>query len=135
MRLNNAGKIAQWEWERLARHFDFVELDAFVVMPNYVHGIIILRDLVGATRMDISNTSPKNNNLHVNINFHENHIGSPLPAKGPSSKSLSAIVGQFKSRVTKHIHTTDEFSPEKIWQRGFHDHTIRNEDEWRKIHL
>ena len=41
----------------------------------------------------------------------------------------------FKSFSSREIHKADEFSPERIWQRGFHDRIIRNEDEWRKIHL
>jgi putative transposase len=43
MRLNDAGEIAQRCWEEIPRHFPLVELDAFVVMPNHVHGIIVIR--------------------------------------------------------------------------------------------
>jgi len=135
MQLNEAGKIVQWEWERLARRSNFIELGAFVAMPNHFHGIIILHDSVGATRLDYLNTAPKSGNSVNTINSRKNNKGLPLRAKGPLPKSLSAIIGQFKSRVTKRIHKTDGFSPERIWQRGFHDRIIRNEDEWSRIHL
>ncbi|MBT3337002.1 MAG: hypothetical protein HN855_17000 [Anaerolineae bacterium] len=110
MQLNHAGKIVHWEWERLAHHFDFIELGAFVVMPNHFHGIIILQD-VGAPRLGYLDTASKNENLATNIISRKNHKGSPLHAKGSTPKSLSAIIGQLKSRVTKRIHKTDEFPP------------------------
>ena len=134
MWLNDAGKIVRWEWERLTHRFDFVELGAFVVMSNHFHGIIVLQD-VGATRLGYLDTVSENENLVTNINLRENHKGSPLQAKRSIPKSLGALIGQFKSRVTKRIHKTDQFSPERIWQRGFHDRIISNEWEWRNIHL
>jgi REP element-mobilizing transposase RayT len=47
MRLNGFGGIVQACWEELPRHYRHIEMDAFVVMPNHVHGIIVLTD-VGA---------------------------------------------------------------------------------------
>ncbi len=44
MRLNRAGQIARQEWERLPRRFPHVQLDAFVIMPNHIHGIIVITD-------------------------------------------------------------------------------------------
>src|SRR3990170_3926102 len=50
MRLSPTGRIIEVEWQRLGYHFPHIRLDAFVVMPNHLHGIIIVNDLVGATR-------------------------------------------------------------------------------------
>jgi REP-associated tyrosine transposase len=50
MRLSAAGLIVEAEWKRLAHQFANVYLDAFVVMPNHVHGIIVIHGQVGATR-------------------------------------------------------------------------------------
>jgi REP element-mobilizing transposase RayT len=44
MRLNPLGRIVQAEWERLASQFLNITLEAFVVMPNHVHGIIVIHD-------------------------------------------------------------------------------------------
>jgi hypothetical protein len=49
MQLNPIGKIIQSEWQRLPRHFHNIKLDAFMVMPNHLHGAIVI-DPVGATR-------------------------------------------------------------------------------------
>ncbi len=48
MRINDLGLIVQECWEDLPHHYTHVELDEFVVVPNHVHGIIILHDAVGA---------------------------------------------------------------------------------------
>jgi len=42
MRLNRAGQVARREWERLPCRFPHIRLDAFIVMPNHIHGIIII---------------------------------------------------------------------------------------------
>jgi len=49
MRLNELGAIVQREWCRLPRHYSTMDLDAFVVMPNHVHGVIFLKDSRGKT--------------------------------------------------------------------------------------
>ncbi len=111
MRLNNAGKIVQTVWLGLPNHYSHVELGAFIIMPNHAHGIIIIHDIVKAGLRPALTTKPKRQH------------------------GLSEIMRAFKSFSSRRIHETDQFSPEKIWQRGFHDRIIRNEDEWSRIHL
>ena len=55
MKLNKVGEIVQWEWEELPRRLPYIELGAFVVMPNHFHGILIFHDNVGATRLGLTN--------------------------------------------------------------------------------
>ena len=45
--LSRIGKIAKQYWEEIPQHFNSVELDAFIVMPNHIHGIIIINPSVG----------------------------------------------------------------------------------------
>jgi len=42
MRLNDAGRIIQTTWDDLPNHYANVEIDTFVVMPNHIHGIVVL---------------------------------------------------------------------------------------------
>ncbi|MGE0824886.1 MAG: transposase [Candidatus Binatia bacterium] len=82
MALSERGKIVQRCWDEIPVHFPNVQLDTFTVMPNHIHGIIVI---VGATH------------------------ASPLPQAvfpphGPETRSLGAIVGSFKSAVTKRIN-------------------------------
>lgn len=54
MRLNKVGQIVQWEWKDLRKRFLYVELGAYVVMPNHFHGILIFHEHVGATRQGLA---------------------------------------------------------------------------------
>jgi putative transposase len=66
MVLNNSGKIVQWEWLELPKRFQYIELGAFMVMPNHFHGILIFHDSnVRATHRDLDDA-------------YDNHDGSPL---------------------------------------------------------
>lgn len=139
MRLNENGEIVKWEWERLPHRFPFIELGAYIVMPNHFHGILIFHESVRATRtgqidpeFDITTSqsiTPDGNN------------GSPLPSaghplpRGPKPLSLGAIVGQFKSRVTKRLWNNPDLNGTPIWQRNYYDHIIHDDREWNNIHL
>ncbi|GAB4506282.1 MAG: hypothetical protein Kow00123_04200 [Anaerolineales bacterium] len=47
MAVNECGEIVAACWHDLPRHYPHVELDAFVVMPNHVHGVIVIRGDAG----------------------------------------------------------------------------------------
>lgn len=108
VRLNERGYIVRECWNEIPEHFLQVDLDAFVVMPNHIHGIIVIKgndDVVGATH------------------------ASPLHRKsGPRPKSLGAMVGSFKSATARRIH--GESGETGIWQRNFYERVIRDEKEW-----
>jgi REP-associated tyrosine transposase len=98
------GRIVSACWFELPYHYARLELGAFVVMPNHVHGLISLRDSVGA---------------------------GLRPA--PTTATVSEIVGAFKSFSSRRIHATNASSPKKVWQRGFYEHIVRNRDECERI--
>jgi putative transposase len=259
MRLSAAGRIVEQEWRRLVRHFPNIRLDAYVIMPNHLHGIIVINESVGATRImqdvtpepdapgqinDLSDGdgSPvreasmvgatrhmlikaMDGNAPVEINHLPDTIGSPgqdgatrtmqdmtpepdtpgqindlsdrdgspvqeesmvgatrpmpikamdgnapleinhLPdtigspkqggatladqheatfdrdgspvregrPKGPGAGSLGAMIGQFKSRVTRRIWSLAAYDHIPIWHRNYYEHIIRNEIEWGRI--
>jgi putative transposase len=97
MHPNAVGRVVEEEWLRLAERWKSVEIDAYVVMPNHFHGVLILLD-----------------------GDKQNAVGR---VKRPS---LSMLVNQFKSRVTKRVANLGATSTE-VWQRGFFDHVIRDE--------
>jgi putative transposase len=110
MRLNPYGRVVEECWGSICEHFQNVELGAFIVMPNHIHGIIFIR---GAGEIGARHASP-------------------LPSHGTSPRSLGTIVGSFKSAVTRRLGR--EFRKANIWQRNYYEHVIRNETEWDKIH-
>ena len=126
MKLNKMGQIVQWEWEVLLRRFLYIDLGAFVVMPNHFHGILIFHEQVGASRQELANAPsgmvPLPSVTTAGID------GSPLPG-GPKPGSLGAIIGQFKSRVTKRLWKIPAFKDKPIWQRNYYEHIIRNQQD------
>jgi REP element-mobilizing transposase RayT len=113
MILNKFGKIVEEEWIKTKEIRKNVDLDYYVVMPNHFHGIIINgannNDVVGAIRW----IAPTKERI-------------TLP-----SGSLGAIIGQFKSKVTKRIRF--EGIPEFKWQRNYYEHIIRNDHDLYNI--
>ncbi len=111
MNENTWGQIVRDEWYKTAHVRSNINLDAFIIMPNHVHGIIIING-VGATRR-----VARTDNNHYTI----------------QSGSLGAIIGQFKSIVAKRINGLCNTHGRFIWQRNYHEHIIRNELELNQI--
>jgi len=109
--LNNRGKIAFECWNDLPVHFRSVEIDDFIVMPNHVHGIIWINELV--------------NRRDTACRVSTEQFGKPLRG------SIPTIVRSFKSAVTKRIHRIE---PQiKVWQSNYYDHIIRNDQDLENI--
>jgi len=116
MVLNVYGEIVRTCWREIPDHFPHVELDAFVVMPNHIHGIIVIVDhVVGATH-----ASPLRH-------MHTSRPSERVPPRGPASGSLGAIVGSFKSAVTRRINALRGTPGAPVWQRNYYEHIIRSE--------
>jgi REP element-mobilizing transposase RayT len=130
--------IIEKEWRRLVNFFPYIKIDAFVVMPNHFHGIILIevdyKAIVRATRLSASNTRGTNEILADQM--IDNLGGSPQQARrphGPPTNSLGAMIGQFKSRATKQILILPGIDRHPIWQRNYYEHIIRNELEYQRI--
>jgi REP-associated tyrosine transposase len=115
MKVNQRGKIAHECWRLIPEHFQHVELGTYIVMPNHVHGIIIIND-IDENRI-ATNSSQSVGARHA----------SPLRPRGTSPGSLGTIVGSFKSSVTRQIGR--ELNETGIWQRSYYEHVIRNEKD------
>ena len=96
-------------------------------MPNHVHGILIL---------------DKPETLPVVETLHATSLQSSPPKKqfmtqiSPKSNSISTIIRSYKSAVTKHcnrLKLTDNDGVVFGWQSRFHDHIIRNDEEYQRI--
>ena len=109
MRVNDIGRVAQLLWDEIPAHFPEVETDAWVVMPNHVHGVLVI------TRGGATHASP----LHA--------------PSGPPKRSLGAIVGSYKSAVSKHINLSRRTPGAPVWQRNYYDHVIRNDADLNRI--
>ncbi len=103
------GTVVEREWRKTGKMRRGVLLDAFILMPNHLHGIVIL------------------NRLEDSPGETERVGRFVAPATG-----LGAIVRGFKSAVTA---AARKVQPDvgQVWQRGFHDRIIRNEVELEKF--
>ncbi len=116
MALNNAGLTAVQCWQAIPDHFPHVQLDAFVVMPNHVHGILFIVD----TPARAKNAGAKN-------------ISPLQPGERPrgTSKTLGSIIRGFKSGVTKWMRANTKIHD--VWQPNYWEHIIRDEPELNRI--
>jgi putative transposase len=119
MRLNEAGEIARRHWEDIPHHFLHVVLDAMAIMPNHVHGVIVIRD---SCRGEASSLTTKTD-------------ASPLRQRpnGTQPGSLSAIVQNIKSISMRKMNAARGMPGTPIWQRGYYEHVIRNDAELTAI--
>lgn len=117
--LSRLGQEVEASWEEIPAHHRNVELDEYVVMPNHVHGIIILNDV-----KDESYSSRRDVQLNVSTEATHSQIS---PRKG----SLSVVMRTFKAAVTTWARRNRQ--KEFKWQDRFHDHVIRNGDELHRI--
>ena len=118
MRLNDFGKIAHQCWLEIPNHFPHIQLDEFVIMPDHIHGIIILNDIVGAK--NFSPLQSKNFSPPKNI----------TPFRSPS-KTIGSIIRGFKIGVTKGFRQNTDIYV--VWQRNYYEHIIRNDVELYQI--
>ena len=115
MVLNDLGKVANEEWQHLAKARTNVQLDLFVVMLNHLHGVIIIDD---TRRCDAFGGVPA----------AKVKSSGTLPAG-----SLGAIIGQFKAAVTRRAKFPQLYCDQRIWQRNYHEHIIRDEKSLNEI--
>jgi REP element-mobilizing transposase RayT len=136
MRLSEYGRIADACWRAIPRHFRHAGLGAFVIMPNHVHGILVLEAFYGK-RADPVGARQVVPETQADGVLTWAHHGAPLRTAGRIPQavagSLGAIIRQYKSSVTREVRAeTGRTGP--FWQRNYYEHVIRSEFEWWRLH-
>jgi REP element-mobilizing transposase RayT len=132
MNLSDLGKIAETCWYDIPHHFPFVELGAFQVMPNHLHGIIIInKPDVAPPHMGTGNVETR---LIASLHFPSEtlpKIGGFAGNKNPMlHENLPRVLRWYKGRTSFEIHKIHfDFK----WQPRYHDHIIRNNAEYQRI--
>ncbi len=112
MALNDAGRIVENEWLKTDQLRQNIKCDIFVVMPNHFHGIIVITEPVGAIH-----ESPQRMTITERRNM-----------------TLPKIVGRFKMQTSKQINIIRGTLAQKLWQRNYYEHIIRNENDYNRIY-
>ncbi|PIV22510.1 MAG: hypothetical protein COZ69_14485 [Deltaproteobacteria bacterium CG_4_8_14_3_um_filter_45_9] len=113
MMLNKTGETVKQWWLKLEDKFINVKLDNYVVMPNHIHGIIVVieKDKVGA--------------------IHELPLQSGMIMR--RQMLIPKTVGYFKMNSAKYINRLRGAMGYPLWQRNYYEHVIRNENELYRI--
>lgn len=149
MQLNAAGRMILAEWEALPQRFPTVEIDAFVVMPNHVHGIIVI---IGTDKVAAGGGANVGENVGAGVAAD---VGSGLvhapnnitpPTVGATTDgattrvapTIGDIVGAFKSITTvSYTRGVKQCGwppfPGRLWQRNYYEHIIRNDEALNRI--
>jgi putative transposase len=114
MHRNEFGEYVALCWKWLPRQYPYVGLDEWIVMPNHLHGILVITDGGGAPRSADAKAGGSRT----------------APTK---RKPLGRLVGAFKTVSTDRFNEIHGTPGGQLWQRDFYDHIIRNEDELNKI--
>ena len=116
MQLSSMGRIAEEYWRLIPKHFSHAELEAFVVMPNHIHGIIILDD------------DARTGTIYR----------APTPAPTPTEQfqkpvagSIPTIMRTYKASVSRRIQK--EHHETNIWQRNYYEHIVRDQADYERI--
>ncbi len=107
--MNDAGQMVEFTWFDLPNHNPPIVLDEFVVMPDHVHGIILITD-GNAVR-----------------------AGSEPAPTIPTRHPLSETVRQFKTFSAKHVNQIRGVTGIPVWQRDYYEHIIRNDVELEHV--
>jgi len=122
MSLTRAGEVVLECWNDLPNHYSHVEIDGFVVMPNHVHGIIVLADNQGKSSISESGEagmkSPKGQS-----------VGAGLKPAPTERHPLPEIVRAFKTFSSRRINQVRSTPGVPVWQRNYYERVIRNECE------
>ena len=115
MRLSDSGRLAMAVWEGLPSHYPHIQLDTYVIMPNNVHGIVVLEDK------------------------DDRHVGAglkPAPTDANTDKvrhGLPEVVRAFKTFSARHINAFRGSVGLSVWQRNYYEHVIRSDESLNRI--
>ncbi|MFA5056129.1 MAG: transposase [Dehalococcoidia bacterium] len=110
MALSDVGRVVEEEWMKSADIRKEIELDAFVIMPNHIHGIIVIaNDCRGVW------------------------LYAPTGTLRSPSRTIGALVRAFKSACTIRINDMRNSRGTPVWQRNYYEHVTRDEDDLNRI--
>jgi len=118
MFMRREGQIARQCWLDIPRHFDHVHTDEFQIMPNHLHGILILGDV--DTIRDFDGVGAQHA-VPLQANTTE-LFGRPV------SGSLATIIRSYKSAVTKLIRRDRNNPNDIVWQRNYYESIVRTKE-------
>jgi putative transposase len=134
IRLNALGDVVADTWRWLTLRYPDVTLDEWCVMPDHLHGILVLGELLtdtsrsrpymGGSRADMGGTraAPTGDTVATDVD-----------AQLPRRKPIGGLIGAFKTVSTKRINGLRNTPGALVWQRDFWDHIVRDDPDLHRI--
>jgi len=143
MFVNQCGQLLQQGWPAILQRFPSVVPDAFQVMPNHWHGILVISGpglepaLAAAAGAPVIQLKPKPR-LAGASPIHRRAdpwVGQDGASRGPTKErpSLGDVVGAFKSISTIAVNRLLSRTGRRVLQEDYFEHVIRNVDSLEKI--
>lgn len=119
MLVHEFGSIVSKQWDAIPERFSCIELDAFTVMPNHIHGIILVGAPLAGARFDAG-------------------VCEHMRATARVAPTVGEIIGAYKSFAMYHcLQWVKQNKPQrylgKLWQRNYYEHIIRDDDDLNRI--
>jgi REP element-mobilizing transposase RayT len=131
MVLNEFGNIVEQCWLDLPNHYQNIKLDAHIVMPNHFHGIIKILDHVETGLKPVS-YADGSETLEMGLK----PISTPsIRCHMDKQHGLSEFVRALKTFSARGINELRNTIGRNIWQRGYYDHIIRNDESLKRIRI
>lgn len=136
MFLNELGELADSYWREIPNHFPYVHLGEFIVMPNHIHGILVIDDPYyrHANRDSINAVCTDNDQLNTEKNskcIGKDGIHAVCKSKNlMQSNNISKIIRWYKGRITFEAH---KINPKFEWHTRFYDHIIKDQKALKRI--
>ncbi len=129
MQLSAQGTVADECWRRIPEHFSHAELGPFVVMPNHIHGIIILHERADDTNCRGTIYRAPTGTCPMDRAPTD---GAIERFQKPVAGSIPTIIRTYKAAVTRLI--VRQFGgAARIWQRNYYEHIIRDDRDLDRI--
>jgi REP element-mobilizing transposase RayT len=122
MQLSPFGRVASAQWQQLPYRFPYLEFGEWVIMPNHIHGILVITGR-GEASQDKRPCSPESLIEEA----------SPLRPNGTTPGSVGEIIQIYKSVTSRKISAQKENLKGSVWQRNYYEHVIRNERDLQAI--
>ena len=139
MNLNSVGVLAEEYWIEILKQFPYVELGNFQIMPNHMHGILIIdKSFVTAAAVEmrfiasnLNDSDSSETRLIASVPPEKDGIGGFAGENNPMlADNISRIIRWYKGRCTFEMR---KINPNFGWHSRFHDHIIRNSESFERI--
>lgn len=119
--LSSWGKIVDSEWKRLSNRFINIEMDDFIIMPDHLHGLILVKDMGTAATQTITV-----NDMDRRALTRTEGYGQPIRG------SIPTIIRSFKAAVTNKIRRIEQ-NTVQVWHTNYYEHIVRNDEDLYRI--